>query len=123
MDSTKSSSLSVENVDTSCWTISARCRLFRMLSTFSVPTSSLSLLHSGLPFLSLFLEPVHILAAQIDLKLTHCFLNFNCRQYGAYNHFFSTNVSTSFTSLPFNFSHSFAVHQLKAALCHLALKT
>ena len=37
MDRTRSSSLSVENVDTSCWTISARCRLFSMLSTFSVP--------------------------------------------------------------------------------------
>lgn len=34
IDRTKSSNLSVENVDTSCWTISARCRLFSILYVF-----------------------------------------------------------------------------------------
>ena len=87
IDRTKSSNLSVENVDTSCWTISARCRLFSILSTFSVPhfkpfvtalgrliiqCAQLSLVYFSHDFLSKTVHEKYVRYNQSALTLAQC---------------------------------------------------
>ncbi|EAL16505.1 hypothetical protein protein [Bacillus cereus G9241] len=115
MDRTKSSSLSVENVDTSCWTISAKWRLFSILATFSAPHFK--------PFVTVLGTTFSIIVSRTgshtcctdwfkNLLTVSSTLTADNMEFTIIS--FSTNVSNSFTSFPFNFSHSFCSTSVKS---------